>query len=467
MPRADGHSALAESLTFLDSPKENPLRATLGALRAEAVAARDSGACGAAFRWICVVVLHSLAGLGLVLAMRTLYFGGAGAECRGAVLISCEDDESWEWSLGSHDELHDHCSSFSATRNHSLHEFCAIAKDREGVLAEDACKAACSSCGWSLFFEIFLAGAPIWARNALISTVLISSCARLSGFQRTGLCINLLVGVRADNSDDDGTDRKSGWNAIVGQRVGDAGPQRQSTWLEACQARGLTHQQALASALTKLLLWHWSQPVAYLLVLWGYRCYVAALGPGQSDLAAVVAARETVYLASTLLGAWQCPVFLLMDPAEAWNEADSKLEKSVRVATYLLTPHNYTAFCLANRFRGWRRTFLGLAGIQVLADLASCVALAALMAGGIEEETKKPPAALKIGYIITAFGFLMFFGPLSVAGSLSGAFDKRKHWCRRMTSAVGGTIVLCGWTFIAHCAVRVDLHRCYVHLADS
>jgi len=152
--------------------------------------------------------------------------------------------------------------------------------------------------------------------------------------------MNLLVGVRADNSDDDGTDRKSGWNAIVGQRVGDAGPQRQSTWLEACQARGLTHQQALASAATKLLLWHWSQPVAYLLVLWGYRCYVAvrpqpsnpsmsapsclrsiacvitqALGAGQSGLAAVVAAREAVYLASTLLGAWQCPVFLLMDPA--------------------------------------------------------------------------------------------------------------------------------------------------------
>ena len=36
------------------------------------------------------------------------------------------------------------------------------------------------------------------------------------------------------------------------------------------------------------------------------------------------------------------------------------------------------------------------------------------MAGGIEEEAKKPPTALKIGYIITTFGFLLFFGPLSV-----------------------------------------------------
>ena len=105
--------------------------------------------------------------------MRKLYFGGAGAECHGAVLISCEDDPSWEWSLDSHEP----CSSFSATGNHSLHKFCASAESRDGVLAEDACKAACSSCGWSQFFEIFLAGAPIWARNALISTVLISSCA--------------------------------------------------------------------------------------------------------------------------------------------------------------------------------------------------------------------------------------------------------------------------------------------------
>ena len=58
------------------------------------------------------------------------------------------------------------------------------------------------------------------------------------------------------------------------------------------------------------------------------------------------------------------------------------------VAMYVLTPHNYTALCLANRFRGWRRTFLGLAGIQVLADLSSCFALGALMAGAILKQPK-------------------------------------------------------------------------------
>ena len=67
--------------------------------------------------------------------------------------------------------------------------------------------------------------------------------------------------------------------------------------------------------------------------------------------------------------------FLLMDPVTAWNEADTRAEKVIRISMYVLTPHNYVAFCLANCFRGWRRTFLGLAAIQIIADLASCFAL--------------------------------------------------------------------------------------------
>jgi hypothetical protein len=70
-----------------------------------------------------------------------------------------------------------------------------------------------------------------------------------------------------------------------------------------------------------------------------------------------------------------CPVCLLMDPITGWREATARLEKLFRVLIYVATPHNYLAFCLANRFRHWRRTFLGLAGIQVIADLSSCFAL--------------------------------------------------------------------------------------------
>merc|ERR1711960_47967 len=120
---------------------------------------------------------------------------------------------------------------------------------------------------------------------------------------------------------------------------------------------------------------------------------------------------------------WQCPVFLLMDPITAFREADGCTERVMRAAMYVLTPHNYTALCLANRFRGWQRTFLGLAGIQIIADLASCFALGALLAGGIESD-QDTPTALIIGYVMTAFGFLLFFGPLSVVTSLKGAADR-------------------------------------------
>ena len=175
---------------------------------------------------------------------------------------------------------------------------------------------------------------------------------------------------------------------------------------------------------------------------------MAALGSEQRLLAAVVAAREVIYLASTLLGACACPVFLLLDPLTAWKEADTKLEKCIRVAMCVLTPHNYTGLCLANRFRRMRRLFLGLVAIQVIADLASCFALGALMAGGIEEEEKRPPSALKIGYIITAFGFLLFFGPLSVATSLQSAFDATRQRWRRISSGTGGGLLLLAWTGI-------------------
>jgi hypothetical protein len=54
--------------------------------------------------------------------------------------------------------------------------------------------------------------------------------------------------------------------------------------------------------------------VVYLWMLFPYRCYIASLGEWQQRFAAIVAAREVLYLGSTVLATWQCPVFLLMDP---------------------------------------------------------------------------------------------------------------------------------------------------------
>jgi hypothetical protein len=73
-----------------------------------------------------------------------------------------------------------------------------------------------------------------------------------------GLATTLLLGAGAA----DGKADVAGWLAIVG---GHSDGRPQSTWAEACAARGFrSERQAMASAATKLVCWHWSQPCAYL-----------------------------------------------------------------------------------------------------------------------------------------------------------------------------------------------------------
>ena len=306
----------------------------------------------------------------------------------------------------------------------------------------------------------WLAGtAPLWARNALLLAMATACCQKLSdieGQQGLGQALLLGAGVR------DGSADSAGWLAIVG-----TGPRRQSTWAEALAARGFkSTRQALASAATKFFLWHWSQPVAYLWLCWVYRCYVAELGPTQTHLAAVVAAREILYLGSTLLAVIACPVFLLLDLRTVWNEAETPLQRFTRLAMYVLCPHNFAALVLAKRFPRWARVFYCLAAVQVLADLSSCYALANLIAsdrdikasqshssnatadlpaddGGIALQQDVAP--LQIGYSITAFGFLLFFGPLSVASSVSGALDRAAPPLLQLGKAAAAAILLVAW----------------------
>jgi hypothetical protein len=304
--------------------------------------------------------------------------------------------------------------------------------------------------------ETFIGAVPMQARIMLMGFAARAVCRKASGVQGDGGMLAVLFTVGADG-DAETVFQRAGWEAIVGRPIGQMGDgdggDPQSTWEQARAARNLTQRRAVTSAITKLLLWHWSQPVAYLWMLFPYRCYIASLGEWQPRFAAVVAAREVVYLGSTLLAAWQCPVFLLMDPICAWQEADG-LERVQRAAMYVLTPHNYTAVCLANRFRGWRRLFLGLAGIQILADLCSCCALAALMAGRIAQETaartarQDMPTAIIIGYVITASGFLLFFGPLSVMTCFRGFVDTSRHKCTRAALGLSGAALVCALVYI-------------------
>eukprot|EP01043_Picozoa_sp_COSAG02_P027238 COSAG02_NODE_1598_length_11761_cov_15.902418_5_plen_584_part_00 len=309
--------------------------------------------------------------------------------------------------------------------------------------------------GWAVdasrhWIETFIGAVPAQARTVLLTAAFMSLCRKMTQARDQGVSLTTaLLVVGSDGNAE--TIRCAGWEAIVD--LSGASNTGQSTWDEAREARKLTQRQAVSSAVLKLTCWHWSQPIVFLWMLVPYRCYIASLGAWQPRFAAVVAAREVLYLGSTLLAAWKCPVFLLMDPVTAWKEAKGRVERVRRAAMYVLTPHNYTALCLARRFPGWRRAFLGLAGIQVLADLSSCLGLAALMEGAIEMETQdqssnRTPTAIIIGYVLTTSGFLLFFGPLSVATTLGIAGDTHRHSCVRAGMALAGGVLLCALAYI-------------------
>ena len=67
------------------------------------------------------------------------------------------------------------------------------------------------------------------------------------------------------------------------------------------------------------------------------------------------------------------------------------------------------------RVRPPKLLLLGLVAAQVVADCASCFALGVVLSDDIAGTPS--PFALKIGYSLTALGFLLFFGPLSGAKS--------------------------------------------------
>eukprot|EP01047_Picozoa_sp_COSAG01_P039005 COSAG01_NODE_3198_length_6430_cov_10.203759_1_plen_186_part_10 len=137
---------------------------------------------GAVVRWLTVTAIHTLAAIGLVWALHQLYFGRVEAECIDADLASCADDEGWRSSRFSATMPEGfRCTDFASSsaggiNATSAHDLCPVAKSEDGVLAADACKKVCGSCGWSKFIELFVASAPVWARNALLVALATAGC---------------------------------------------------------------------------------------------------------------------------------------------------------------------------------------------------------------------------------------------------------------------------------------------------
>ena len=127
-------------------------------------------------------------------------------------------------------------------------------------------------------------------------------------------------------------------------------------------------------------------------------------------------------------------------------EAEGWSDRAKRASECVLAPHIYTARCLANsRLRNFRPLFLQLSRILVLADGMSCFALWALLEAGFGRGAlDTAPTALKIGYALTSFGFLLYFLPQSVK-SLKAAVssaNETMHIYLRVFLAVSGLVLL-------------------------
>ena len=195
-------------------------------------------------RWLLVAAIYALAGIALCFAMDEMYFGGE----------VCDDSES--------------------------------RSDTE---------------------DLIIGGLPAMARGAIIIWAISFSLRKL-GLARTdvednGLMSNLLVVGRASDARDAEIGRLAGWAAIVGSHTGAAdAAEPQPGWEQVRKARRLDPREAATSAVVKLVLWHWVQPAIYLFSLSHHHCLVASFGEWQQRFAAVVAAREVLYLGSTILG---------------------------------------------------------------------------------------------------------------------------------------------------------------------
>jgi WD40 repeat protein len=273
----------------------------------------------------------------------------------------------------------------------------------------------------------FLAAAPVYLRGAMLIPILEKAIGYITGYQRAELSIWAQIILGGGKSD--GTATAAGWLAIVGTSIKMKNAQRgtYTTWHAARVDRMLNIHQATSSSIAKLFLWHWCQPVAFMLVFCINFC---ELSPQNQYFGAVVAAREVMYMLGTILAAGTCPAFLLLDLFTVYAEAENIAEKWTRILAYTLTPHNYVMLCLSNRHPRYSHLFITTAFFLVLADFASCGALYLMLLQRIIDGIEFENTAMLIAYCITAVGFVLFWGPLSVMTSFNSGRDAGTQWAK-------------------------------------
>lgn len=115
------------------------------------------------------------------------------------------------------------------------------------------------SSGTVAAIETLVACGPVWGRATVFVSIAIRTWPGAARTSRIGDQTKTPVAKRSLLER-----QRSGWVSIVG---GD------STWSQARSSQRMTQHAAICISLANLLLWHWSQPVSYCVVLEAYKCY--------------------------------------------------------------------------------------------------------------------------------------------------------------------------------------------------
>ena len=212
----------------------------------------------------------------------------------------------------------------------------------------------------------------------------------------------------------------------------------QTTWEEARVALGMDMKQALWVSRCKLVLWHWSQPLAYLAILTEYFC---ELSEQQRYMAAAVAVRELMYLATTVIAyGWVCPAFVLLELKGIWKDGGRWAVDTTELwhwAIYLFSPHYYVTYCLNRKMTRaeiskddsffkitgeiskndpWGQSVFMIGMLEAVGDLCTVCALMELLA------LDTAPLALAIGFYMPVLGLLV--GAISFLAFLVAGMKK-------------------------------------------
>ena len=197
----------------------------------------------------------------------------------------------------------------------------------------------------------------------------------------------------------------------------------------------MSTRQAKSVAIVRLIGWHLSQPIGFLVALFSAVCRVTA---HQRDISCYIAVRELLYLVAVLRAAHMCPAFLLLSLRTTWQTTSRWSRRLGYLCAYVFAPHHYVILCL------WRCGALAdvtARVVTVFMVVSDCFGLCSLGIFLKESSVVVPPKALLVGYSITAVGFA-FATTIACMWSASNAVDTTLSKMARFCHALSALAVL-------------------------